>query len=134
MSTQDFRSAVFGAVEAWRGASFSAVPAFYENGPTADEASVGPLWLDVSMRWYSAAQITVESAPRGRHTGALSLQVYYRAGEGTAQVDAVIDSAIAALRCRRYGSGLLYMPQRSVPVVAAGWHKSGLFIPFHVDD
>lgn len=133
MSTQNFCNAVSAAVADLMAAEFPLVPVMFENGPEIDEASVGLMFLDVEVRWYGADLITVELNPLGRHTGAISLQVYYKQAEGTAAVGALVDRLISEFKSRRIGGGITKMPQRSVPTNLKGWYKSGLFVPFHLD-
>ena len=134
MATEQFRSDATEALEAWRLASFPDVPAFYENGPQPDEGTVGPIWIDVAIRWYGAKFVTVGTRPRGRHTGVLSTNVYFREGEGVALPDQVIDSIKELMRGRRLGAAVLYMPQRQIPTNIDGWYKVGLLTPFTLDD
>ncbi|VTU32269.1 hypothetical protein H4CHR_02978 [Variovorax sp. PBS-H4] len=134
MATEQFRSDANAAIEAWRLANFPDVPAFYENGPQPDELTVGPIWIDVSIRWYGAKLVTMGDRPLGRHTGVVSVNVFHREGEGTALPDQVIDSVKELLRARRLGAAVLYMPQRQIPTSVDGWYKTGVFAPFTLDD
>lgn len=133
MSTQDFTNAVFGQLASVMTAEFPHITVLYENGPEVDEASVGDMFLDAEVRWYGASLITMELNPRGRHTGAISLQVFYKQTEGTAAVGALVDRLITEFKSKRIGGGITQMPQRSVPTHLKGWYKSGLFVPFHFD-
>lgn len=133
MTTQAFSSEVLAAVEAWRSEAFPQVPAFYENGPLPEESQVGPVWIDVGVRWYGARLVSVGERPRGRHQGTISLQVYAKATSGTARSGEIVDSAVELLRARRLGGGVLAMPQRSLPTEFSGWAKTGLLVPFTLD-
>lgn len=132
MSTESFRSGLFTELEAWRAANYSTLVVCTENGPMVDESTL-TVWVDAELRWYGGKPVTMGTRPRGRHSGAFSLQVYYRVGEGTAVPDQIIDSLQERFRCRRLGGGVLAFGQRSVPTNALGWSKGGLFIPFYVD-
>ena len=134
MSTQSFVNTLNDTVDTLMAAEFPTVTVLYENGPEVDEASVGDMFLDVEVRWYGADLITIELNPTGRHTGAISLQVFYKQAEGTAAVGALVDRLIAEFKSKRLGGGITKMPQRSVPTHLKGWYKSGLFVPFHLDD
>ena len=105
----------------------------YENGPEVDEASVGDMFVDAEVRWYGSDLVTMELNPLGRHTGAISLQVFYKRAEGTAAVGALVDRLIAEFKAKRIGGGITKMPQRSVPTNLKGWYKSGIFVPFRLD-
>lgn len=133
MSTQNFCNAVSSAVADLMAAEFPLVPVMFENGPEIDEASVGLMFLDVEVRWYGAGLITMELNPLGRHTGAISLQVYYKQAEGTAAVGALVDRLISEFKSKRIGGGITKMPQRSVPTNLKGWYKNELFVPFHLN-
>ncbi len=132
MSTEAFRSAVHTLVESTMTA-FPGVPVFYENGPEVDEASVGNVFLDVEIRWYSAKLVSIGQDSTGRDTGAISLQVFYKSAEGTKVVDELVDDLRDAFKAKRIGAGVTQMPQRSVPTHLKGWYKSGIFVPFHLD-
>lgn len=134
MATEQFRSDVQATLEAWRLDAFPDIPAFFENGPLPDEATVGPIWIDVAIRWYGGKFVTVGERPRGRHTGVVSTNVFYREREGTALLDRVIDSIKELMRARRFGPAVLYMPQRTIATEVDGWHKTGLITPFTLDD
>ncbi|MBT2326743.1 hypothetical protein J7E62_31000 [Variovorax paradoxus] len=134
MATQQFRSDAQAALEVWRLANFPQIEAFYENGPEIDEAKVGEIWIDCAIRWYGAKLVAMGERPRGRHTGVLSVNVYYREGEGTTLPDQVLDSVKELMRSRRLGAAVLYMPQRQIPTEVDGWYKSGLLTPFTLDD
>ena len=134
MATEAFRKAVNAELEAWRLDAYPDIEAFYENGPLPDEAAVGPVWIDCMIRWYSSKLASVGAAPIGRHTGTVLTNVYYRAGEGSALPDQIIDSIKRRLRARRLGAAVLYMPQRTVPTDFNGWYKVGLLTPFTLDD
>jgi len=134
MATEQFRKDTQDALEAWRLADFPAVPAFYENGPQPDEGTVGPIWIDCAIRWYGAKFVTVGTRPRGRHTGVLATNVFYRETEGAALPDQVLDAIKEQMRSRRLGAAVLYMPQRTIPTEVNGWYKVGLITPFTLDD
>ena len=133
MSTQNFINSVFGTLADLMAAEFPTVTVLYENGPEVDEASVGDMFVDAEVRWYGADLITMELNPLGRHSGAISLQVFYKQAEGTAAVGALVDRLITEFKSKRIGGGLTKMPQRSVPTHLKGWYKSGIFVPFHLD-
>ncbi len=133
MNTKEFRSAVFGEIEQWGKTKFPTLPIIYENGPVPDEDKIGPLWLDVSIRWYGSQQMTVGEVVVGRYTGVVSVRVFYREGQGTAAVDDVLDSLEQHLRSRRFGSATLQFPERYTPTRLAGWYKVGLMFPFRLD-
>lgn len=130
MTPKEFRASVFGEIQAWAAANFPTVPVIYENGPAPDEDRIGPIWLDVEMRWYGGSVASIGSPVRTRHSGAVSAMCFYRAGEGTDEPDTLIDSLSALLQARRLGSGILEAPQRAVPTYLRGWFKTGIFIPF----
>ena len=132
--TELFRRAVNEELEAWREAAFPNVPAFYENGPTPDEGTVGPLWIDANIRWYNAKPVTLGVRPRGRHTGTILTNVYFQAAEGTGKSDELLGAIKELLRTRHLGGGVLGMPQRTVSTDFFGWFKSGLLTPFTLDD
>jgi hypothetical protein len=134
VATEQFRKDAQETLATWLADAFPDVQAFYENGPMADESTVGPLWIDCTIRWYGAKFVTVGGRPRGRHTGVFATNVYHREGEGTALPDQVLDAIKELLRGRRLGSATLYMPQRTIPTVVNGWHKVGLITPFTLDD
>lgn len=133
MSTQNFVNTVNETISNLMAAEFPTVTVLYENGPEVDEASVGGMFLDVEVRWYGANLVTMELNPTGRHTGAVSLQVFYKQAEGTAAVGLLVDRLIAEFKSKRIGGAITRMPQRSVPTHLKGWYKSGLFVPFHLD-
>lgn len=130
MTTEEFRAAVIADIQAWGAGSFPALPIVHENGPVADEDAIGPVWLDVELRWYGASIATVGKAPKQRHTGAVSAMCFYRQAEGTATPGAIVDSLIARLGLRRLGAGVLWAPQRTVPTNLLGWYKTGILVPF----
>lgn len=130
MTPKEFRAAVFAEVQAWAAANAPTVPVLYENGPTPDEDAIGSIWLDIELRFYSGSIASVGTNPRMRHTGALSIMCFYRAGEGTDAPDTLIDSISEYLQVRRLGAGILEAPQRTVPTDIRGWFKTGVFIPF----
>lgn len=130
MTPEDFRSAVFSDLQAWQAASYPAMPVVYENGPEVDEDSIGLIWLDVEIRWYGGQVASMGTTPRTRSTGALSLDCYYRSGQGTSEPWAVAESLSQLLGVRRIGSAVLGAPQRKVPTNLLGWYKAGLLIPF----
>lgn len=129
-STQTFRALVFGEIQTWAAANFPTVPVVYENGPVPDQDTIGPVWLDVSLRWYGAAIASLGAAPRTRDTGALSVNCFYREGFGTQVPDQIIDSLRTTLAGRRLGSGTLWAPQRTAPTNLNGWMKTGIVLPF----
>lgn len=133
MSTQNFINAVSETLATLMASEFPGITVMYENGPEVDEASVGDMFVDLEVRWYGADLITMELNPMGRHSGAISLQVYYKQAEGTAAVGALVDRLITEFKSRRIGGGITKMPQRSVPTHLKGWYKSGIFVPFHLD-
>lgn len=133
MSTQNFTNTVSDTLATLMAAEFPGITVMYENGPEVDEASVGDMFVDMEVRWYGADLITMELNPMGRHSGAISLQVYYKQAEGTAAVGALVDRLITEFKSKRIGGGITKMPQRSVPTHPKGWYKSGIFVPFHLD-
>lgn len=130
MTEQDFRAAVFGEVRDWAATAFPTLPVIYENGPVPDEDKIGPVWLDVEIRWYGGSISSVGTNPRQRATGAVSLMCYYKPGEGTDVPDRVIGSVGDLLSARRLGAAVLAAKQRTVPTNLLGWYKVGVMIPF----
>lgn len=134
MSTKDFRAAATTEIQNWAAANFPAIPVLYENGPTPDEDKVGPVFIDVEFRWYGAQQLSVGEYFKGRNSGAISVNVFYRESYGTGQVDDIVDSLKSTLRPGYCGGGVLKFPQRTVPTHIKGWYKSGLLFPFTLDE
>lgn len=133
MTTEEFRAAVVARTLAWQADHFPTLPVIVENGPVPDENSIGPIWLDLELRWYTGQNVTMGENPLGRHTGAVSANVFYRAAEGTARPGAIIDSLITALKNARLGAGQLQFPQRTVPTTLQGWYKTGVLVPFYLN-
>ena len=133
MTTEEFRAAVVARAVAWQQATYPAVPLITENGPMADENSIGPVWLDLEIRWYGAQNITMGLNPTGRHTGAVSAQVFYRQAQGVALPGQIVDSLISLMANVRLGSGQLQFPQRTVPTCLKGWYKTGILVPFYLN-
>ena len=133
MSTKNFRAGVFGAIQTWSAANYPAIPVVYENGPVPDEDKIGPIFLDVEIRWYGAQQLSLSDVTTGRHSGAIRVNVFYREASGTGLSDDVVDSISLALRTRRIGGGLVRFPQRTEPTPQLGWYKTGLLFPFTLD-
>lgn len=133
MTTEEFRAAVTARILTWQAANFPNLPVVTENGPVPDENTIGPIWLDLEVRWYGARNISMGAKPMGRHTGAVSAAVFFRAAGGTAQPGAVVEGLIAQLQNVRLGAGVLEFPQRTVPTEVKGWHKSGLLVPFYLN-
>ena len=129
-----FRQAVNAEIETWRVANHPTIFAAYENGPTPDEATVGPIWIDCDIRWYSARLASMGVRPLGRHAGTILTNVYFRDAEGTGPVDAMLDEIKELLRARRLGGAVLSMPARTISTDFHGWYKSGLLTPFTLDD
>lgn len=135
MSTKQFRAGVTQHIKTWGTASFPTLPIIYENGPVPDEDKIGKVWLDLEIRWYGATQLAFfDLVPKKRHTGAISVNVFYREAAGTGLVDDIIDSLSTSLECRRLSGGLILSPQRTVPTHLKGWYKSGLLFPFSLDE
>jgi hypothetical protein len=133
MNVKEFRSAVFAEIEEWGQDSFPDLPIIYENGPVPDEDKIGPLWLDVSVRWYGSQQLSIGEVVAGRYSGVVSVLAFYREGQGTAAVDDVLDSLEQRLRTRRFGSSTLQFPEHYTPTFIKGWYKVGLMFPFYLD-
>lgn len=130
MTSEEFRAAVFADIRDWAAANFPTLPVIYENGPVPDEDKIGPIWLDVEIRWYEGSVAALGSNPRTRDFGAVSLACFYKTGEGTKAPGQVIDSASALLQTRRIGAAVLGARKRTVPTYMRGWHKTGVLIPF----
>lgn len=130
MNTKDFRAAVFGDIQAWGAANFPTLPVVWENGPVPDEDKIGPIWLDVEIRWYDGSVAALGSSPRTRDFGAVSLACFYKTGEGTKAPGQLIDSVSSLLQARRFGSAVTGARKRTVPTNLRGWHKTGVLIPF----
>lgn len=133
MSTEQFRGAVFSAIEVWGATGFPALPLVFENGPVPDEDKIGPLWLDCEIRWYGAHVAAMGERPLDRDTGAVSLNVFHKNADGTASPDQILDSLRALFRHKRIGGGLTSAPQRTTPTKLRGWYKVGLLVPFYLD-
>lgn len=131
MNTEQFRSAVNAKLVAWANANFPTMPVIFENGPVPDEDKIGTIWLDVEVRWYGAHATTFGGS--GRHTGAISANVFYRDASGTSASDKVIDSFETEFKSQRIGSAVLAFPQRTVPTNLKGWYKTGALLPFYLD-
>lgn len=133
MNTKAFRAAVFGEIAAWGLSSFPTLPLIYENGPVPDEDKIGPVWLDIEVRWYGAQALTIGEVVAGRYSGAISAAVYYRDNQGSGLPDDIVDSLTDLLKTRRIGSSIISFPQRTVPTHLRGWYKTGLLFPFTLD-
>ena len=133
MTTEEFRAAVFGLLQTWSAANYPAIPLIYENGPVPDEDKIGPIWIDVELRWYGAHNLSIGNPAHGRHSGAISVNVFYRDSAGTGLPGAVIDSLLALLTTQRLSSAMISFPQRTVPTNLKGWYKTGALAPFTLD-
>lgn len=132
MTTEAFRAAVVTKLQAWA-TGFPSLRVVYENGPVPDEGSIGNIWLDQQLRWYGGAPVSIGSDTT-RHSGAISLMVFYRSAAGTAEPGAIVDSLLQAFRRQRLGGAVLRNPQRTVPTNLKGWYKTGILVPFTLDD
>lgn len=130
MSTKAFRAAVAAEIQTWAAANYPTLPVVYENGPSADEDSIGPIWLDMEIRFYGGNVASFGETPRMRQTGAISLQVYYKESNGTGLSDEIADSLCSLLQARRMGGAVLLAPQRTVPSHLNGWYRTGVLLPF----
>jgi len=130
LTTKEFRASVFGMFVSWASANFPTLPVVYENGPVPDEENIGPIWLDVEIRWYGGSISTIGQTPSTRQTGAISAMCYYKQSSGTEQPDSIIDSLTTLLQTKRIGSAVTDAAQRSVPTYFKGWFKTGVYIPF----
>lgn len=133
MDTKDFRAAVFTEIETWAAANFPAVPVVYENGPVPDEDKIGPIWIDLEVRWYGSQPMSIGEVVSGRYTGVVSVNVYHREGLGTGAVDDILDSVETLLKTRRIGTSIVSFPQRNVSATSNGWYRAGCFFPFTLD-
>ena len=141
MKVKDFRSAVNAAVEAWRAAHdtstlpYGSLPVFYENGPQPDESKLA-YWLDVELRFYSGHLTEIGEGAGGRSSGVIALSLYWKAGEGTGDLDELLDSLHTALRARRFGPAAFTLHgERMIPPPSFyGWYKTGYMIPFILDE
>jgi hypothetical protein len=133
MSTKQFRSDIHAEILAWKAIAFPTLPLVFENGPAPDEDKIGPTFLDVEIRWYSARMLAIGQVTGGRHRGAISACAYTRDHEGTGDTDAVLDSLQDYLRTRRIGTGIVEFPARTVPKPILGWYSTGLLFPFSLD-
>lgn len=132
MSTEQFRALVTERVLEWA-ASRPTLPIAYENGPVIDEKTVGPIWLDLQLRFYGGNLVAMGERPLGRHSGTISAMVFHRIAAGTGDPDRICDELIELFRAKRIGRGLTQMPQRTVPTDFLGWYKTGLLVPFTLD-
>ena len=80
---------------------------FYENGPQPDESKLA-YWLDVELRFYSGHMTEIGEGAGGRSSGVIALSLYWKAGEGTGDLDEVLDSLHTVLRARRFGPARLH--------------------------
>lgn len=133
MTSEEFRSAVHAAIQAWGESYDPTLPIIYENGPVPDEDAIGEIWLDVEIRWYGAFNTTVGTIPRGRETGAISLNIFYKQGSGTQRPDRIADSLQSLFRNKRFGAAQTAFPQRTTPTNLRGWYKTGRLVPFYMD-
>lgn len=133
MNTKDFRAAVVERILTWASTDYPTLPVVTENGPRPDENTIGKIWLDCEIRFYSGQNISIGFKPMGRMTGAVSAQVYFREGEGTGLPDDIVDGLIDLLKNFRVGSATLEYPQRVVPTNFQGWYKTGILVPFQLD-
>jgi len=134
MTPTQFQAAINANLVDWQATNFPALPVVFEDGPAPAQDSIGPIWLDATFRWFGSQSTSVGITAGGRYTGAVSLMVYYRPGEGTAQREAVLESLKRLFKHRRIGGATLGFPQRATPTEALGWRKAGLLVPFNLDE
>ena len=130
MTSEEFRSTIFSEIRDWVSVEFPTLPVVYENGPQPDEDAIGPIWLDVEIRWYDGSVAAFGEAPRTRDFGAVSLACFYKTGEGTKTPGEVIEGLSSLLQVRRFGAAVTGARQRTVPTHLLGWYKVGVLIPF----
>lgn len=133
MSIEQFRAGVTQALVDWHQANYPAIDIAFENGPVPDQNVVTSPWLDVELRMYSGSSLGVGGPKAGRYTGAVTVRCFTKAGEGTAQADAILDSLDKTFSGLRVSGGALEFPDPMMPVTALGWYKRGLMFPFRVD-
>lgn len=140
MNVQQFRGEINTLIDAWRagyedaehGIQRGALPVFYENGPQPANPAELRVWLDVTLRFYSSHSASV-GGQDGRYTGAISVAVYTRGGDGSLLADRILGSLTRLLRVRKVGRGArTQYPARMIPPLLAqlGWYRSGLLVPF----
>lgn len=125
---------MFGAIDTFMTATYPDIVVMYENGPEIDDESVGSIFMDVSIRFYSANPAEVGPHARTRHTGAIAVDVYAKQATGTALAGQLLQGISHTLRRKRLGPGLTRATQRTVPDTIKGWYKSGTLTPFTADE
>lgn len=133
MSIENFRAGVTQAIVDWHQANYPTLDIAFENGPVPDQNAVSSPWIDVELRMYSGSSLGVGGPKSGRYTGTVAVRCFTKAGEGTRQVDAILDSLDKTLSGLRVAGGAVEFPDPMMPVTALGWYKRGLMFPFRVD-
>ena len=135
MSIKEFRGAVFEEVDAWQRANFPDLRIVYQNAPDYDESeATAKPWADVELNFYAGTATSLGADAKGRHHGTLTLSLYHRKGEGTADTDDLLDSFSKHFRLKRIGGGLLKMPKYVQSNEFKGWYTGGVVVPCHFDE
>lgn len=133
MDTTAFRAAVTAEVVAWAAANFPGTDVCYENGPTPDQDKISSPWVDMELRWFDSTTLNIGEGASSRDHGVISLAVFARAGAGTTQTEAIMQSLRNTFKLRRIGSAIVRAPRQYTPTTVGGWYKVGLMFPFHLD-
>lgn len=110
-----------------------ALAVFYENTVEIDLASAPDMFLQVSIDFLAAKQVTLEAEPVRRRLGELILRVTLKEGKGTRVVTTLVDYLDEKLANKHLGGVVLKTPHPKKGPSKDGWRSHDLCVPFQFD-
>jgi hypothetical protein len=114
-------------------AAYPTMKVFYENTVEVDVNTVGDMFVKVAIDMLDAVQVTIETQPKRRVYGEITLQFMYKEGKGTRDALGLFDYVDALLSMKQLSGIVTRVTTPGRKLTKSGWAEFSLHVPFMFD-
>lgn len=130
---EDVRTKAVARIEAWRLLNYPNLKVVYENDPDVNLDEQTADWLDVSFRFSSGQQASLESRPIYRVRGWLDIGLYLKEGSGTIRAYKLMDNLREYFMFHQQSGLVTHAPYLHNPKNWSGWYFLEMSVGFVAD-
>lgn len=111
-------------------ATYPSIPMFYENTTQVNLDAVGNAFVAVSINFTDAMRLNIDSNPKCRSNGELSVRIFAKEGQGVTTSLGLIDYLTDLMKFQELSGVTTETPFPGKKEQKDGWLYTDLIVPF----